>query len=453
MNKTFKMAALVSAVCVSTGASATNGYFLPGFGMKATGMGGVGIAAPQDAISAASNPANLVKVGMRGDIGVSLFNPVRSARVGAASDAGVGGLGNPGFGFNTGDTSDKELFFIPEMGMAMPLTDRLHAGLAFVGNGGMNTTYRRNFYDTTPNDTALGTLGVDLNQLLIPISAAYKVNEDHAVGASLVGAVQRFEALGLQNFQAISSNSNFVTDKGYNYSFGAGVRLGWLGDFADDRVMIGATWASKTYMTKFDEYKGLFAEQGDFDIPSNYGLGISIKATPTLTFAADVTRILYEGVASVSNRGPGARTGPGFQGVQSGFPCGVLGNSALCLGTDQGLGFGWKDMTVYKFGVDWVANESWTLRAGFNYGKSPIPDDQLAFNTLAPAVVEKHYSIGFTWKKPDSPMEITGAYMYVANNKQSAADQNIVGGVDIQMHQHVLGVSLGWVLDQGTGLH
>ena len=50
-------------------------------------------------------------------------------------------------------------------------------------------------------------------------------------------------------------------------------------------------------------------------------------------------------------------------------------------------------------------------------------------------------------------MEITGAYMYVANNRQSAADQNIVGGVDIEMHQHVLGVSLGWVLDPGPGIH
>lgn len=444
MNKTFKMATLASAMCVASSAYATNGYFLPGFGMKATGMGGVGIAAPQDSISAASNPANLSKVGMRGDIGASLFNPVRSARVGAASELG----GASPFGFNTGDKSDKELFVIPEMGMSMPLTDRLHAGIAFVGNGGMNTTYRRNFFDPTPNDTDLGTLGIDLNQLLIPISVAFKVNEDHAVGASLVGAVQRFEALGLRSFSAVSSDPNSLTDKGFDWSFGAGVRLGWLGDFMDDRLMIGATWASRTYMTKFDKYKGLFAEQGDFDIPSNYGLGISIKATKNLTFAADVTRILYEDIASVANRGPNGTLN--IPGVPSGFPC---LSSPLCLGEDLGMGFGWKNMTIYKFGVDWAASENWTWRAGYNYGKSPIPDDQVTFNTLAPAVVEKHYSVGFTWKQPDSPLEITGAYMYVDHNKQSARGQNIVGGVDIQMHQHVLGVSLGWVLDPGPGIH
>lgn len=440
---------LLAVALMSAGmAHATNGYFLPGFGIKATGMGGVGIAAPQDAISAAANPANLAKVGMRGDMGITVFNPVRSAATGTASETGDSSF----FGFNGKSDSDLEWFYIPEMAVAMPLTERLNVGLAFVGNGGMNTTYELNFFDSNQSQ-GLSKLGVDLNQLLIPLSASFRVNEDHVVGASLVGAVQRFRAYGINNFQAISSNPNFVTNNGFDYSYGAGVKFGWLGDFMDDRLLLGATWASKVYMTKFDKYKGLFAEQGDFDIPETYGLGLSFKANDKLTLAADVTRIIYEGVAAVSNRGPGIDTGPGFQGVQSGFPCGVLGNAVFCLGEDQGMGFGWRDMTIYKVGADWQMNENLTLRAGFNYGKSPIPDDQVTFNTLAPAVVEKHYSVGFTWKSSESPLEISGAYMYVAENSQHAVDQNIVGGVDIEMHQHVLGVSVGWVLDAGPGLH
>ena len=39
-----------------TAALATNGYFSHGFGIKAKGMGGVGIALPQDAMAAATNP-------------------------------------------------------------------------------------------------------------------------------------------------------------------------------------------------------------------------------------------------------------------------------------------------------------------------------------------------------------------------------------------------------------
>ncbi|QLQ01512.1 MAG: outer membrane protein transport protein [Thiobacillus sp.] len=41
------------------------------------------------------------------------------------------------------------------------------------------------------------------------------------------------------------------------------------------------------------------------------------------------------------------------------------------------MGFGWKDQTIYKLGVNWGVNERLQLRAGYNYGKSPIPDDQL----------------------------------------------------------------------------
>lgn len=432
----------------TTSVHATNGYFLPGFGMKATGMGGVGIASPQDAISAVANPANLSKTGMRGDLGVSIFNPVRSAAVGTASETGDSSF----FGFNGASDSSNEWYVIPEMGVSMPLDNRWNVGLAVVGNGGMNTTYQFNFFDINQVQ-GLGKLGVDLNQLLVPLSVSFKVNEDQAVGVSLIGALQRFRAYGLDNFKLISKYPDYLTDRGFNYSYGGGVRLGWLGNFIDDRLSLGATWASKVYMTRFDKYKGLFAEAGDFDIPSTYGLGLSFKTTPDLTLAVDVTRILYEGVASVSNRGPGVDTGPGFMGVPSGFPCGILGNPAFCLGENEGMGFGWRDMTVYKVGADWRVNENWTLRTGFNYAKTPIPNDQLSFATLAPAVVEKHYSVGFTWKSGNSPLEVTGAYMYVAKNSQHAIDQSIIGGVDIEMHQHVLGVSLGWALDPGPGLH
>ena len=45
-------------------------------------------------------------------------------------------------------------------------------------------------------------------------------------------------------------------------------------------VTLGATYQTKTKMGKFSQYSGLFAEQGSFDIPSNYGVGAAVKATP-----------------------------------------------------------------------------------------------------------------------------------------------------------------------------
>lgn len=437
MRLSFKYAALAAACLAAFPVYATNGYFLPGFGIRSQGMGGVGIAYGRDSLSTAANPANAVNTGMRGDMGFAVFNPERHAQV--WNDAST-----PAIGFFTGDVeSDAKYFVMPEMGFSMPLDDKLHVALAVVGNGGMNTTYRENFFSffgTPPRDT---TVGVDMMQLLVPISAAYKVNEDHALGASLVLAETRFRAYGLQAFQAfpILTDPTKLTNNGFDYSYGAGVKLGWLGEFMDDKLTVGLTYASRTWMSKFDKYSSLFAEQGDFDIPENYGIGIAIKPAKNLVIAADVLRINYNDIASVGNRGPG-----NYSPVNLGIP--AMNDDSTDLGNDNGMGFGWENQTVYKLGVQYGVNNRLQVRAGFNYGKSPIPDDQVTFNMLAPATVEKHYSVGFTYKANDN-LEVTGSYMYVASNSQSNCNQNIVDCAQIDMHQNVWGITMGWVLDPG----
>jgi len=447
MRFSVKTAAAAAAACVTAlPAYATNGYFLPGFGIRAEGMGGVGIAYGRDSLSTAANPANAARIGKRADIGFAVFNPERYAAVGA--DAG----GTSPFGFYGDVESDARYFIMPEMGFAMPVNEQWHIALAVVGNGGMNTTYPENFFSFDGDGPGPGEpipsrdtkLGVDMMQLLVPITAAYKVNENHALGISLVLAETRFRAYGLQAFQAfdqyfdITSDPEHLTNKGYDYSYGAGVKVGWLGTFLNDKLSLGLSYASRTYMTEFDEYSGLFAEQGDFDIPENYGIGIALKPARNLVIAADVTRINYSDIASVGNPGMSGPVGP------NGIPSIV--DPSKELGNDNGMGFGWEDQTVYKVGIQYGVNNRLQVRAGVNYGKSPIPDDQVTFNLLAPATVERHYSVGFTYRANDT-LELTGTYMYAASHSQSNCGQNIVNCATFNMHQNVFGLSLGWQLD------
>lgn len=445
MRFNLKHAALVAACAAAFPVHATNGYFLPGFGIRAQGMGGVGIAYGRDSLSTAANPANAVNTGMRGDMGFAVFNPERSARVyenGAPGDTSAGGKD---FNYPNAE-SDLKYFIVPEMGFSMGLTEQLHLAVAVVGNGGMNTSYPKNFFafPSTP-ELRDAKLGVDMMQLLVPISLAYKVNENHAVGASLVLAETRFRAYGLFNFGdfGISSDLDHLTDLGFDYSYGAGIKLGWLGEFMDDKLTVGLSYASRTWMTKLDKYRGLFAEQGDFDIPESYGIGIAIKPVKNLVIAADVLRINYNDIASIGNPGPGVWVDDGADGIQS------YTDERKLLGNDLGMGFGWNNMTVYKLGVQYGVNNRLQVRAGLNYGKTPIPNNQVTFNTLAPATVEKHYSVGFTYR-PNDELEVTGTYMYVAPNTQQVCDQNIVDCVSIGMHQNIFGLSLGWVLDPGA---
>lgn len=448
-----------------TPALATNGYFLPGSGFRSQGMGGVGIAFGRDSLSLNANPANITKTGMRGDLGVGVFNPERYAATGTSSGV-LRPNGLPAasaFGFDYASESDSKYYIMPEMGMTMPLTENLFAGFAAVGNGGMNTTYPTNLFGITPGQAFDDKLGIDMMQLLVPLTVGYKVNENHSVGGALVLAETRFRAYGLGAFKvfdsfgpgyAITADPDRLTNNGFDYSYGAGVKFGWQGEYLDDKVTLGLVYTSRTYMTKFDKYRGLFAEQGDFDIPENYGIGIAFKPRKNLVIAADVMRINYSDIASVGNRGPAAAprgSGNEILGIPSIADAQATDSttSVYETGNDLGMGFGWNNQTVYKLGVQYGVNNRLLVRAGYNYGASPIENDQLTFNLLAPAVVERHYSVGFTYRASEE-LEVTGTYMYVASNSQvSPPFQNIVGGVATNMHQNLFGLSLGWVLDPG----
>jgi len=406
------LATAVTAALLPAAAFATTGYFSHGYGMKAKSMGGVGIALPQDSLAAATNPAGMALIGNRMDLGLDWFRPDRGAEI----------VGNPMLS-GTYDGNGASSFLIPEFGFNRMLDPNLALGISVYGNGGMNTEY------TTSPFAAIGgssPAGVDLSQLFIAPTIAWKTG-GHAFGASLNLAYQRFQARGLQPFAMFSSDPANVTDRGYDTSTGWGVRVGWTGQVTPS-VTLGATYQTKTQMGKFDKYKGLFAEQGGFDIPENYGVGVAWKAGSGLTLAADVQQINYGDVASVGNPVDCL-----FTGCQ--------------LGADNGAGFGWQNTTVYKIGASYEWSRSLTLRGGYVTLKQPIPASQTLFNIVAPGVVENHVTLGATWQVSNQS-ELTVGYMHAFENKVNGAGSippSMGGGeANLRMSQDSLGIAWGW---------
>ena len=403
------LAAATAAAFAPLGAHATVGYFAHGYGIKAKATGGVGIALPQDTLAAATNPAGMVLVGSRADLGLEWFSPDRGAEI----------VGNPMMS-GSYDGNGTSSFLIPEFGYNRMLSPTMSFGVSVYGNGGMNTTYKTNPFG------APGEAGVDLMQLFIAPTLAWKFG-NHAIGVSLNLAYQRFEANGLQGFAGFSSDPANFTNRGYDDSTGYGVRIGWIGQVSPS-VSLGATYQSKTSMSEFDKYKGLFADQGDFDIPENYGIGIAWKASPALTIAGDVMQINYSGVPSVGNP---------VNSLFSGVP----------FGASNGPGFGWQDTTVYKLGVTYDVNPGLTLRAGYVTLKQPIPASQTFLNILAPGVVEDHVTLGATWKMGANG-ELTVMYMHAfettVNGSGSIPPAFGGGEANLRMSQDSLGIAYGW---------
>ncbi|MFV8781116.1 OmpP1/FadL family transporter [Microbulbifer sp. SA54] len=416
---TIKLAPLSAAIASSTAlltafsAQATNGYFVEGAGPKAQAMAGVGIALPQDALTAANNPAGTALVGDRLDIGLTWFSPDRSARI-SGNQAGADG---------DYDGNDKTDFVIPELGYTRALSPSLSYGIAVYGNGGMNTSYESNPFAAFGSS---GAAGVDLAQLFITPSLAYRPTPEHAFGVAATFAVQRFEATGLQAFDNpyVSASAGNVTDRGHDTAHGWGVKLGWIGRLHEN-LSLGLTWSSRIETSDFDRYQGLFADGGGFDIPENYGAGLSWTATPRLTLAADWQRILYSDTGSVGNS-----LGLLFEGKP--------------LGAEDGPGFGWEDVEVTKIGAAYRLTDALTLRAGFSHAEQPIPDGEAFINILAPGVIEDHGSLGADWNT--SVGEFTVSYTHAFENKvqgNNSIPAAFGGGeAELAMDQDIL--RFGW---------
>lgn len=435
---------LIAGGLVSPAAHATNGYFSHGYGMKAKGMGGASTAMTNDTFGGANNPASMVWVGSRTDVGVEWFKPIRSTERSGATDPTMNGSAN----------SDSEDFAIPEFGYNRMLNPNLSVGMTVYGNGGMNTDYPSGqlpYGGTCANNGATGfnpvqpapgtttynllcgdgRLGVDMMQLIVAPTVSYKINETNSIGISPLLGYQRFRAEGLQAFSGFSADRNNLTNKGYDDATGYGVRIGWLGR-VNDAISLGAAYSTKINYSKFDKYKGLFAEEGGFDTPVNWNLGIAIKATPALLLAVDYQKIDYSGINSIGNAS-------NISGA----------TIASTLGPSNGRGFGWEDAKVVKLGAEYSYNSSLILRAGYSHTNNPITSRDVTFNIIAPGVIEDHYTLGFTYTLANKS-EITMAYMHAKENSVTGSSLfntwtgNTSGTETIRMHQNSLGIAYGW---------
>ncbi|MFZ5906603.1 MAG: OmpP1/FadL family transporter [Nitrospirota bacterium] len=406
------LASLVLIACVAGNAFATNGYFSNGYSLESKSMAGAGVALPQGSLDASSNPASMVFVGKRIDVGFSFFNPNRKYTV----------TGNPSpppaFGLTPGSVdSDAKWFIIPSFGFNWMIDEKSSVGVSIYGNGGMNTDYDTStFYGSSPT-------GVDLIQLFIAPTYARKLAGKHAFGITPIFAYQSFEAKGLQAFSDFSGRPDKLTNNDHDSSYGFGLKVGYLGEIFPN-LNIGASAQTKILMTKFNSYKGLFAEQGDFDIPATTTVGLAYKVTPDITVALDWQKIYYSDIDSINNP--------------------FLPNIMISqLGNDGGAGFGWEDINVIKVGVQWQSCKEWTWRAGYSYGEQPIPESEVLFNIIAPGVIKHHATLGLT--KAMGNNELKFALMHAFNEKVKGPNAfDPAQQIEIKMNQWEISAGYTW---------
>lgn len=428
------MAGLAAAVATlfSTTGHAGGGYFILGYGPLAHQSGGTSTAIGLDAFAGASNPGKLSAVGDRLDLGLIVFMPHRKIE---REDSGTV--------YDFSSTSKNTLFLLPEAGYARRIDDRLSWGVALYGNGGLNTEYRD---DTgVPNTNGnpercgdrpgnfflgCGKLGFDISQLIVAPTLSWTFAPGHGIGVAPLLAYQQFKAYGLQAFEGISSHPGAVTNQGYDSSFGAGLRVGWYGRF-NTWLALGAAYSTRVYMQDFDEYRGLLAGGGSFDIPANYSVGLALAPHRDVVVGFDVQRIEFGHIRALGNGVLNSLQDP------EGKP----------LGSRHGSGFNWGDQTNYRIAIAYAIVPRLTLRGGFAYGKRAQRDDgpnSVSFNLLAPNP-KCNLTVGATWELgTGSDLHFAyGRYLESTYAGPSATAGLGIGGRE-SVTPHVDTLWLGW---------
>jgi long-chain fatty acid transport protein len=465
INIVFATLTLIILISIPPEGMATDGYFSNGIGTRSKGFAGAGIAFLSNPFSAANNPAGIGFIEKKWslELGVGLFNPNRQYTI----------IGNPTppnmwygptgevdprymrLGFTPGTVeSGSQYFVIPTLAFTYKLGEKNTLAFNFWGNGGMNTNYDSKTYyseiiasfgnpmpDGNPNPMANVTAptGVNITQIFASLTYARKLGENHSLGISPIFVYQTFEANGLQAFADMGmagANGAFVSNNGTSTSTGFGVKIGYQGELFDG-FRLGASFTPRINMSAFEEYKGLFAEEGDFDVPLTWTAGASYDVGENITLLFDFKQILYSQIKSIANPMTASEMlpfipNPAWDGSS---PDAYMPNPTFVpLGDENGAGFGWDDMNIFKIGAEFRMVENWDFRLGYSHGKQPIGEDDVLFNMLAPAVIEDHLSLGFSRHFGEKALHF--AFTYSFNNSlegQNSFDEN--QQIQIEMNQ------------------
>ncbi len=411
------LATLAAAMTVES-ALAFNGLSMPGLGVNQVGMAGAGTA-------------------LLGDSAATLRNPAAGAFLSSGSTWDLL-FGLPTAGYSASATADDSRFSLfefrpgtyrsvykaaaaPTLSSVRRVSDQWAWGLGLYGAGlgstlvdgaanigrGLPTLSSECAGDfggggpLTPTSGSsqcgmgIANAGIQATQVISSVYLSFRPWSWVALGASPLVVTEQLRIRGLSAFAPYAVDPNRVTDRGYEFSWGVGYRLG-LHLRLVDALDLGVSYQPRVHMTPLDRYRGVMPN-GNLDVPGNLNFGLHLKLSSRQSVMVDLDEIRYSEVKVLA-------TSPDLQALVdhcllprlTGLSVVGQEDSTYCLGGSQGPGFGWGDTTIFKIGYEMRADR-WRWRAGYSVGGSPIRTADAVMTTLVPAVVDKHVAVGASW--------------------------------------------------------
>ena len=375
-----RLSVVVALGIISAPSFATNGDQMLGVSATQWGMAGAHTAAPQDAATVLTNPAGLADLSMqefRADFGFGVLNPPRKAN---------------------GIESGSDYYLMPAGALAYRPNEKITFGMGMAGLSGMGV----DFPDTMPNIAGNQAIVTTKQFYKIAPGVGYKVNEKLSLGA----------AFNIDYQSLALSNPMFHLPQNQVYGYGATFGLTFK---PNPKLTLGASYTTKQSMNEFKWNTTAGAYSVTMDAPPILSLGVAFKPMPDLLVEVDVKHIAFSDVLDqIDFNTPGGQTK---------------------------MKFGWSDQTVLAIGVQKKLNPKTTVRAGFNYGKSPIGPEDVDSNIGSLAVTEKHLTLGVT-RQMGQRMFTSLSYARAFHNEVTS---NSGSGNKIELEQNVVNLQMSYV--------
>lgn len=345
--------------------------------VKALGIGNAQVAYPQEPTNAAYNPAIITDLCDSFEIGPLWLHREGTLRVTGNAVPGMNGRDNV---FTHPDIPAIEggiVFRLPQCDL---FCGSFSAGFILYEDVISKTKHNKIFPAAGTSHLGIEALGINLGPVF-----AWQINECHSIGISIPFAINRFKQDGVEFFRFLSVEPDHVSNREYQYFWGVGPVIGWLGHITP-QLSLGASYRIPAHMSKIRKYDGLLAGHGAARFPARYKAGIRYNLD-CFNFALDFTYESFRHIKALHN---------------SQFSTGLIGSN-------KGPGWGWKYEWSIGGGVDWAVSDCLTLRAGYIYSKPPTRKSQTGFNATYCFVVRDTVTVGATWQ-PCCDLELSFAW-------------------------------------------
>lgn len=211
-------------------------------------------------------------------------------------------------------------------------------------------------------------------------SLAFGLREGERVEASAIVVYQRFAAwdLGWLPPQGAIFGTEVEPrfDRGLEERvYGYGVRLGYRLEL-DRGVELAVETQSRVDMEPFKSFRGVYSDNGDFDVPAVVGVSLRTRLTPGIELAGKLQRVYFSGVRPFTS---------------AALPLRFL----ALLGDASAPRFAWEDLDLLSAELSYSPSERERVALAVSGRQSPLPSAPILREALADEAPSYHLSVGY----------------------------------------------------------